>query len=462
MPAGVGKWRTSELSIDRNHMKVRAITVGIPVTNGSPVTTGTQSALVARAGTIASAIREALDRAGIETQTVRLALPPVTDRFTGSEASTSRDVLEQAAVLDESSRLSNFGHVSFGTIDTVGTPDAVWAPLLDLVPEIIATTSLISVTASVATREPSGLAEINLGACRSAGSAVARIARGGNDGFGNFRFAALANCGPNIPFFPAAYHDGEDTPAVGIGLQCANLVVDAFASASNLEDARIRLVESLSEAVNRVAKTVRTAVASLRGVRFNGVDFSPAPLPDDSTSVGSAFERLGLPAFGGHGTVFVASFLTECLHEVATRTGMTGTTPGGRQRPFAFSGLMMPVLEDSVLAQRASSGHIGIDRLLLASAVCGLGLDTVPLAGDTSAGTLGAIILDMATLAVRLDKPLVARLFPVPGTHAGDAVSWDSPYFAPSVAIGTLEATTTGVIGSATRHVARLDPFRPG
>lgn len=462
MPAGIGEWRTSELAIDRNHMKVRAITVGIPMKAGMPIPIGTQSGLVARAGTIASTIREALDQASIETQTIRLALPPVTDRFSSSDASRSRDVLEQAAFLDESFHQSGFGHVSFGTIDTIGTPDAVWSPLLDLVPEIISTTSLVSVTASVAARKPSGFAEINIGACRSAGSAVARIACGGNDGFGNFRFAALANCGPNIPFFPAAYHDAGDTPAVGIGLQCANLVADAFANASNLEDARTRLVGSLSEAVNRVATIVRTVVDRLGGVRFNGVDFSPAPLPGDNTSIGGAFERLGLPAFGGHGTVFVASFLTECLHEVATRTGMTGTTPGGSLRPFAFSGLLMPVLEDSVLAHRASSGHIGIDRLLLASAVCGLGLDTVPLAGDTSAGTLGAIILDMATLAVRLDKPLSARLFPVPGTHAGDAVSWDTPYFAQSSAIGTLEATTTGVLGRATRHIARLDPFRPG
>ncbi len=436
-------------------MKVRAITVGIPVTPG------TQSQLVSRAGTIASAIREALDRAGIETQTVRLALPPVTDRFTGGEASMSRAVLDEAAFLDETSRLSDFGHVSFGTIDSLATPDALWSPLLDLVPEIISTTSLVSVTASVATRKPSGLAEINVGACRSAGSAVARIARGGNDGFGNFRFAALANCGPNIPFFPAAYHDGGDT-SVGIGMQCSDLVVDVFANASNLEDARSRLVASLSEAVNQVAGIVRGATDRLGGVRFNGVDLSPAPLPGDSTSIGGAFESLGLPAFGGHGTVFVASFLTECLQEVATKTCMTGTTYGGRQRPFAFSGLMLPVLEDSILAQRASSGHIGIESLLLASVVCGLGLDTVPLAGDTSAGTLGAIILDMATLAVRLDKPLSARLFPVPGTRAGDAVSWDTPYFSPSVAMGTLDATATGILGGATRHVARLDPFCPG
>ena len=180
-----------------------------------------------------------MDRAGIETQTVRLALPPVTDRFQNRDACLSRDVLDQAAFLDDSSRLSDFGHVSFGTINTLGTPDADWSPLLDLVPEIISTTSLISVTATVATRKPYGLAEINIGACRSAGSAVSRIAHDGNGGFGNFRFATLANCGPNIPFFPAAYHDGGDTPAVGIGLQCADLVLDAFAHASSLEDAQI-------------------------------------------------------------------------------------------------------------------------------------------------------------------------------------------------------------------------------
>ncbi|NDB19858.1 MAG: hypothetical protein EB020_03150, partial [Proteobacteria bacterium] len=112
-------------------MKVRAITVGIPVPPG------TQSRLVSRAGTIAFAIREALDRAGIESQTVRLALPPVTDRITNSGASIARDVLDEAAFLDETSRLSDFGHVSFGTIDTLGTPDAIWSPLLELVPEII-------------------------------------------------------------------------------------------------------------------------------------------------------------------------------------------------------------------------------------------------------------------------------------------------------------------------------------
>jgi len=108
---------------------------------------------------------------------------------------------------------------------------------------------------------------------------------------------------------------------------------------------------------------------------------------------------------------------------------------------------MLPVLEDSVLARRAAEGLFGVDSLLLYSAVCGLGLDTVPLPGDTTPDELGAIILDMAALAVKLDKPLTARLFPVPGKRAGDEVSWDFPYFSPSRVLPVRGVGLGGVVG---------------
>jgi hypothetical protein len=39
--------------------------------------------------------------------------------------------------------------------------------------------------------------------------------------------------------------------------------------------------------------------------------------------------------------------------------------------------------------------------------------------------------MDMAALAIRLDKPLTARLLPVPGKKAGDPAEWPHfPYFA--------------------------------
>ena len=53
-----------------------------------------------------------------------------------------------------------------------------------------------------------------------------------------------------------------------------------------------------------------------------------------------------------------------------------------------------------------------------------------------SEGALTAVLLDVAMLASRLNKPLTARLMPLPGLAAGDPVSFDFPYFADSRVMG--------------------------
>jgi uncharacterized protein (UPF0210 family) len=80
---------------------------------------------------------------------------------------------------------------------------------------------------------------------------------------------------------------------------------------------------------------------------------------------------------------------------------------------------------------------VPVDTLLLMSALCGLGLVTIPLPGDVTLRQMERIILDMATLAVRLDKPLTARLLPVPGKKAGEPAEWpDFPFFAKGKVMG--------------------------
>jgi len=92
---------------------------------------------------------------------------------------------------------------------------------------------------------------------------------------------------------------------------------------------------------------------------------------------------------------------------------------------------MLPVLEDAVLAAGATNGDFTVNDLLLYSAVCGTGLDTLPLPGEVAEDELAGIILDISALSTTLDrKPLTARLLPVPGKKAGDATSYDFEYFA--------------------------------
>jgi hypothetical protein len=90
------------------------------------------------------------------------------------------------------------------------------------------------------------------------------------------------------------------------------------------------------------------------------------------------------------------------------------------------------VLEDATLAARAAEGTLTVKDLLLYSAVCGTGLDTLPLPGDTTSEQIAPLLLDLAALAQRLDKPLTARLMPIPDKKAGEITDFDFAFFANS------------------------------
>jgi hypothetical protein len=89
---------------------------------------------------------------------------------------------------------------------------------------------------------------------------------------------------------------------------------------------------------------------------------------------------------------------------------------------------MLPVLEDPTLAERWNQGRLSLDQLLSYSAVCATGLDTIPLPGDTTVEELARIIGDVATLSVKWNKPLSARLLPVEGKRAGEMTEFADPF----------------------------------
>ena len=88
---------------------------------------------------------------------------------------------------------------------------------------------------------------------------------------------------------------------------------------------------------------------------------------------------------------------------------------------------MVPVLEDNLLAKRWAEGTFSIDSVLAYSAVCGTGLDTIPLPGDVSLDQMERIFSDVASLAVKWNKPLSARLQPIAGKKAGEQTDFNSP-----------------------------------
>jgi uncharacterized protein (UPF0210 family) len=128
-------------------------------------------------------------------------------------------------------------------------------------------------------------------------------------------------------------------------------------------------------------------------------------------SIGAAIESFTGAPFGSPGTETAAGVITRAVKDVPVKQ-------------VGYSGLMIPVLEDAVLTRRWTEGTFGLDSILAYSAVCTAGVDTVPLAGDTTEDAIARIVGDMATLAFKWNKPLAARLLPAPGRKVGDVTEF--------------------------------------
>ena len=366
------------------------------------------------AGRFLAEAKSAFETAGYEVQTLRLATVPFPQLL--------ENRIEETPKLAEAveSMISSIG-VEYASLGPAfpNVPGSY-----EIIPEAIAQTENIFFSGVMADSQNG----ISLEAVRACAQVIVKCAPLTPDGFANLRFAALANVLPGAPFFPAAYHQGE-RPAFAIATEAADLAVEAFKNAKSINEGRDALVAAL-ESHGQALASVGKQLQFRFGAQFGGIDFSLAPFPADDLSLGGAVERMGVPSVGLHGSLAAASILTEAVDRADfPHTG--------------FSGFMQPVLEDSVLAKRAAEGTLTIKDLLLYSAVCGTGLDTVPLPGDTTADQITPLLLDLSALALRLDKPLTARLMPVPGKKAGDPTDFDFAFFANSKVMA-LEAEKLG------------------
>ncbi len=371
--------------------------------------------ILRQAGQFLSKAKSAYEAAGYEVQTVRLATIPF-PQLLGEE--NIGKLPELTGQIDNLLQQLKIGYLSLG-------------PALPEMPrsyEVIPEAIFVSKNAFFGGMMADKTRGIDLSAVRACAEVIVKCAPIEPNGFANLQFAALANVEAGAPFFPASYHN-SDEPAFAIATEAADLAVNAFANAKTVEEGREALIAEIEKHGKAIARTALSLLPGSQSTssqstnsqfpKFLGIDFSLAPFPDDATSLGNAVEQMGIPKIGLHGSLAAAAILTEAVDRA--------------DFPHAgFSGFMQPILEDSVLARRAAEGTLTIKDALLYSAVCGTGLDTVPLPGDTTAEQITPLLLDLCALALRLDKPLTARLMPIPGKVAGDETNFDFAFFAPS------------------------------
>lgn len=378
-------------------LPIRTITFGVAEPHPLP------GGLVEETAAVARRVETACRDAGYLVQTTRLSTRPVFDDLAGWTAP----------------EIVGYGRDLQGMLDRVGVGFCALGPAmaarpdfpldrLDAIADLLVDAEALNCTVQLATTELG----IRVCAAGPVARIMRRLAHETDQGLGNFRFAMLACAEPGGPFFPAAYHHGP--ASISVGLQGAGIVAEALGTIDGLDLAAItdRVRQALITHAAPVAHLVERLAAE-SGLRFGGIDLSPAPAAEDS--IAAAMERCGAGGVGGYGTLSLGAAITA---------GLCGTG----LLTCGYNGLMLPVLEDATLARRWQERLVTGQQLLAYSAVCGTGLDTVPLPGDVSEDEIARLLLDVATLAVRLEKPLSARLFPIPGKRVGECTTFTSPY----------------------------------
>ncbi|MBS3778239.1 MAG: DUF711 family protein, partial [Candidatus Thermoplasmatota archaeon] len=241
----------------------------------------------------------------------------------------------------------------------------------------------ISWLPSVLKKYPVGFCTVNL--CKNnkvelknaweAAKLIKKISKIEKQGFANLRFAALCNIQPNTPFYPASFHQGK--PSFSIGCENGDIIYSVFSQADSFDEAYNLLNERLSEEYQRIERIALDA-SEETNLSFNGIDvsISPSVIPDESLVYG--IEKLSfVDNYGGPGSLAASRLITSVLEKLVISS-------------CGYNGLMLPVMEDMGLAQRNKEGHLTLTKLLSFSSVCGTGLDTIPLPGNSSVESLYA------------------------------------------------------------------------
>ena len=373
---------------------VRAITAFVELDAGRYEQQFAQAVAALRAA------QAVFEQGGFEVQTLRITTQPFM-RYVGA--------LERRQALALLARLEQLGQSSHVLVN-------IGPAVLDDRPDPAALEILAAVHGRDGKLDASmivaGEDGIHWNTVRAAAHHIWRVAASSPHSQGAFSFAATAMLAQGAPFFPGSWHEGNGG-RFAVGLQSASVVAGVFARTHG--DAP-RAVAELAAALNGYAERVQRLaqqVEARTGLKYWGFDSTPAPLKEDS--IGAAIEAFGPAPLGAPGTLTAAYVITAAQRQV--RGPLVG-----------YAGLMLPVLEDARLAQRWSEGRLSLADLLSYSAVCGTGLDTVPLPGDVSEQQLARLIGDVAVLAYKWHKPLSARLLPVHGRAAGQLSEFADPF----------------------------------
>src|SRR5580698_6714135 len=383
-------------------------------------------------------------RYGIPIIHRRLAVTPVVRIADGFDPD---GMIRVAKILDESAEAVQVDLIGGYSALVHGGLTAAAKNYLESLPTALATTQRVCASVNAATTK----AGINMTAVAILGRKICELAKATADrqGFGCAKLCVFANAPEDNPFMAGGFH-GEGSPdtVIHIGVSGPGVVKRALdrlldaAPDCKLNDIAEE-IKSTAFRVTRVGELIGREVAARLGVPFGIVDLSLAPAPKIGDSVGEILHLIGLDKLGAPGSTAAVAMLNDAVK----KGGLFASSSVG-----GLSGAFLPLTEDGALAQAAAEGTLSLEKLEAMTSVCSLGLDMVPIPGDTDAETIAALIADELAIGVFNNKTTATRLIPVPGKKAGETVTFGGLFGeGPVMAINSVGQSSRFV-----RHAGRI------
>jgi len=369
-----------------------------------------------RAGTFSQVCSRVAAELGVPILQRRVCVSPI-DRLT--EGHGSEDLVNIGRTLDGAAASAHLDQIS-GFFIRAQHGMSKWSrQLIAALPTVLAQTERVHAAVEVATSS----AGVNMDAIDLLGKTIrdASLATANRHGIAAARLAVLGNVPDDGPPIAGAFSgDGWNDLVVFVSVSAMGAIRHAVEQRlqshphADLECLAGEIAAAAFQAT-RVAEMVGREIASRLQADLGRIDVSLAPTIRPGQTIAELLKLLGVPAFGSPGTAAALALISSAIRA----GGRFASTSSASE-----AAILLPVLRDSGLVSATEAGSLSIEHLASFSAVGGQGLDLIPIPGETSAGSISAIIADQMAVAALHGRTTVVRLVPVQGKVAGERVSF--------------------------------------
>ncbi|OUJ19368.1 DUF711 family protein, ribonucleotide reductase and pyruvate formate lyase family [Methanonatronarchaeum thermophilum] len=401
------------------NLDIRTVTLGINIagcssSNPKKLAENVEEKIIEKGERLSEAADRIESRYGIPIVNRRISVSPVGEMIAPALKNDDEVGVEVALAMDNAAKEIGVDFIGgYSALVDRGMTKASNC-LLNTIPKALSQTERVCSSVEVASTR-SG---INMDAVKKSGEIVKETAEKTSEdgGLGCAKLGFFANAPPDNPFMPGAMHGpGNEESSISVAISGPGVVRSVVETTDGDFSELSEAIKKTSFKMTRAGELVGRKVAEQLDVKFNIVDLSLAPTPAEGDSVAMILEKMGIEGCGAPGSTAALALLTDAVK----KGGMMATPNVG-----GLSGSFIPVTEDSRMARAVEQGSMNIEKLEAMSSVCSVGLDMVPIPGDTSPETISAIIADECAIGMMNNKTTGIRLIPVPGKKSGDTVSF--------------------------------------